>query len=119
MFELFNVIFFIMFFGILGMFVFRIGKLISVKISNDNSPIIEKRVKVVDKRTSVSHYVHNNANGNMQNHNSTYNYITFEAEDRERTEFLIKDKCFGLIVVGDIGVLKFQGTRFLEFNRDK
>ncbi len=115
---LFSLVFFIIFIGVIVVFVVQIGKGITEKVSNDNSPVLEMKVSVIDKRTSVGSYVQNDANGHMHNHHTTSNYITFEAEDGARMEFLIKDKNFGLIVVGDKGVLKFQGTRFLGFNRE-
>ncbi len=101
------------------MFILQLGKSLAEKISNDNSPIIEKKAKVIDKRTSTSRRHHNSGNGHMHSHSVTSNYMTFEMEDGERMEFLIKGKEFGLIVVGDSGALKYQGTRFLEFSRDK
>ncbi len=79
------------------------------------TPIIEKKVKVIDKRTSISR---NTTDGSTEYMNS-HNYLTFETEDGDRMELLIKSKNFGLIVVGDVGKLKYQGTRFLDFYREK
>ena len=44
-------------------------------------------------------------------------YVTFEFESKDRTEFRVNGKEYGMIAEGDYGKLKFQGTRFLEFNR--
>ena len=44
-------------------------------------------------------------------------YVTFEFESKDRTEFCVNGKEYGMIAEGDYGKLKFQGTRFLEFNR--
>ena len=43
--------------------------------------------------------------------------FTFEFESKDRTEFRVNGKEYGMIAEGDYGKLKFQGTRFLEFNR--
>ncbi|MGM1019876.1 MAG: DUF2500 family protein [Bacillota bacterium] len=35
----------------------------------------------------------------------------------ERKELEVKDRDFGMIVIGDRGELRYKGTRFLEFVR--
>lgn len=44
-------------------------------------------------------------------------FITFELEGESRIEFSVIGKDFGLLMEGDIGKLKFQGTRYLGFER--
>ncbi|WP_136604849.1 DUF2500 domain-containing protein [Paenibacillus dokdonensis] len=78
--------------------------------SNNNSEVVRRRCKVVDKRTEVW-------GGSGESSASTNYYITFEFEDNSRKELYVKDNQFGMIVVGDIGELTFQGSRFKEFSR--
>lgn len=78
--------------------------------SNNASEVTQKRCKVVDKRTEVW-------GGSGDSSSNTNYYITFEFEDGSRKELYVRDKYFGLIAIGDIGELVYQGTRFKEFNR--
>jgi hypothetical protein len=50
-------------------------------------------------------------------HTTTTYYITFEVEGGSRMEFKVKGQEYGLLAEGDIGKLKFQGTRYLGFER--
>jgi hypothetical protein len=63
---------------------------------------------LVAKRTDVS--------GGKNSTSTTY-YATFELAGGERKELEIPDDQFGLLVEGDRGSLKHQGTRFLGFAR--
>jgi hypothetical protein len=100
------------FFGglVIGGFAYVIIKGLATWISNNASEVTQKRCKVVDKRTEVW-------GGSGDSSANTNYYITFELEDSSRIELHVKDKYFGLITIGDIGELIYQGTRFKEFNR--
>ena len=68
--------------------------------------------KVVDKNARTHHH---HSNGH---HHHTHSYhITFEVESGDRMELRVPVDEYGLIVEGDEGVLTFQGTRFLGFQR--
>ena len=49
-------------------------------------------------------------------HSSTY-YVTFAFDNGERIELCVPSREYGLIIAGDRGLLTFQGTRFLNFQR--
>ena len=49
---------------------------------------------------------------------STFYYVTFQFESGDRTEFSLGGTQFGMLVEADIGMLTFQGTRYLGFERD-
>lgn len=49
---------------------------------------------------------------------NTWYYATFEVESGDRMEFPMQGKVYGLMAEGDRGKLTFQGTRFLEFERE-
>ncbi len=44
-------------------------------------------------------------------------YLTFEVESGDRMEFEVEGEEYGLLAEGDRGILNFQGTRYLGFER--
>lgn len=112
MFDLFSFIFPIFFIVIIGMFIFTIVKNIQEWSSNNKQPIIPAEATIVSKRASVSHHHHEN----HMSTSTTY-YVTFEFVNGERLELKLSGREYGLIAEGDIGILSFQGTRFIDFKR--
>ena len=104
--------FYIMFFLVFGMFVFVFVKGLGEWINNNNSPRLTVEAKIVDKRTVTRHH-----HSSGHHHHSHSYYITFEVQSGDRMEFKVPMSEFGLLVVGDEGVLSFQGTRYLGFER--
>ena len=109
-------IFYVMFFLVIGMFIFVFVKNISEWVKNNNSPRLSVDAKIVDKRSHTSHH-HHNHNGHMHTSSSTSYYVTFEVQSGDRMELKVPRSEFGLLVEGDEGVLSFQGTRYLGFER--
>ena len=70
---------------------------------------------VAAKRTDVSH--HHDANTHVDHHTTWY-YVTFEVQSGDRMEFGVSGSEYGLLAEGDYGKLTFQGTRYLEFERE-
>ncbi|WP_243279126.1 DUF2500 domain-containing protein [Romboutsia sp. 1001713B170131_170501_G6] len=112
--------FFIIFFLILGTIIINAIKGFNQWSYNNKQPILDVKSKVVSKRSDViRHAGHVDSNGTHHNGGSSTNYyITFEFESKDRMEFSASGKEFGMIAEGDIGVLKFQGSRYLEFKRE-
>ena len=110
-FQLFNVMFFL----ILGMFLFMIVKGLSTWNKNNQSPRLTVDATVVAKRTDVTH--HHNGD-NMATH-STWYYATFQVESGDRMEFAVDGMEYGMLAEGDMGKLSFQGTRYLSFQRER
>ncbi|WP_226000184.1 DUF2500 domain-containing protein [Paenibacillus sp. BJ-4] len=108
--ESFNMIFFTVFGIIALLMIIGIGKTIGAGLSNQAAELIQRPCKVVDKRTRVR-------GGSGDFSASTYNYITFEFDGGERKELEVKDRDFGMIVIGDRGEHHYKGTRFVEFVR--
>lgn len=108
MFRMFYVVLFLS----IAMFIFVFVRLISEWVRNNNSPRLSVDARIVDKRTSI-HYHH--ANGH--HHRSWSYHVTFEVQSGDRVELTVPRSEFGLLVVGDEGVLSFQGTRYLGFDR--
>ena len=114
-FGLFEIMFFIMFGLFFLVFVGALLKGLGEWNRNNHSPKLTVPVTVVAKRTNVSRRNH----GGEHHHTSTSTtyYVTFQVESGDRMELHLSGSQFGLIVEGDKGLLTFQGTRFLDFER--
>lgn len=117
MFGLFSGMFSIVFILILGVIIFSIVKGINEWSNNNKQPIIPVDSIVSSKRVSVSHNNHNTGDNMMHSSTSTSYYVTFQFENGERMELKLSGKEYGLIAEGDKGILSFQGTRFISFER--
>jgi hypothetical protein len=119
-FGFFSIIPFIVALGFLvigSMLILNIIKGIGEWSRNNNSPRLEERARIVAKRTNVSHHHHSNQNTPTSSTSTTY-YATFELMSGVRQEFHVAGNVFGYLVEGDEGMLSFQGTRYLGFQRD-
>ena len=113
-FGLFEIMFFIMFGLFFLVFVGTLIKGLGEWNKNNHSPKLSVPVTVVAKRTNVSRRHHGE-----HHHTSTFTtyYVTFQVESGDRMELHVSGSQYGLIVEGDQGKLTFQGTRFLNFER--
>ena len=117
-FNLFEIMFTVMFGLIVGIFVITIVKGIGQWNKNNNSPRLTVPAVVVAKRENVSHHNHNTGvNNHHHHHTSTSYYVTFQFESGDRMELNMSGSEYGLLVEGDAGMLSFQGTRYLGFER--
>ena len=114
-FSLFKIIFMLMFVTVIGIFIVSVVKGLSQWNKNNHSPRLTVPVIVVSKRTNVSHH-HHAGEHHMSSTDTSY-YVTFQVESGDRMELHLSGSQFGLIVEGDKGLLTFQGTRFLNFER--
>jgi len=114
-FGMFEIIFFTMFGLFFVVFVGTLLKGIGQWNKNNHSPRLTVPVTVVAKRTNVSRHHHGTEHRHTSS--STAYYITFEVESGDRMELHVLGSEYGLIVEGDRGMLTFQGTRFLKFER--
>ena len=112
---IFGVIFSMGFLLFCAVFVVILVKNVSQWNKNNNSPRLTVPVTVVSKRTNVSH--HHHAGEMHHTSTSTSYYVTFQVESGDRMELHLSGSQYGLIVEGDKGMLTFQGTRFLNFQR--
>ncbi|MBQ3256900.1 MAG: DUF2500 domain-containing protein [Oscillospiraceae bacterium] len=114
----FEIIFFLMFFLIFGIFIVTIVRGIAEWNKNNHSPRITVDASVVTKRTNVSRHHHHHGTGHMgHTTTSTTYYVTFQVESGDRMELRMSGDEYGMIAEGDVGKLTFQGTRFLSFER--
>ena len=109
-FGLFDFLFPLLFLGmfglVFGMIVSTLLKSRKQERKNDASPRLSSDATVVTKRTHV-----------WGDHSRTDYYATFQFESGDRLELKIPRDRFGYLVEGDKGKLHFQGTRFLDFER--
>lgn len=117
MFNVFPIIFFIMFGTILIMFFTGIIKQAKQKAYNKTQPVLTVDAKIVDKRTDYHTRRHNGANNHVHTHSYSYYFVTFEVTSGDRMEFRVNDAEYGMMVQGDSGKLTFQGSDFKGFER--
>lgn len=117
-FGAFSVIFFLVFAVIIVAMIVMGVRGISQWSKNNNSPLLTIPAKVVGKRMDVRHY-HRSSDGSMGGsyNASTDYYVTFEFDNGSRTELRLSGQESGMIFEGDTGMLSFQGTRFIKFER--
>ena len=117
-FDLFQIMFSLVFFLVIGMFIVLAVKGIREWNKNNHSPRLTVPATVVAKRTNVSHHHHNHGGTGMHptTHSTTY-YVTFQVESGDRMELHVAGHEFGMLIEGDRGNLSFQGTRYLGFER--
>lgn len=107
----------IVFVLVFGMIFFTIIKGITQWNKNNNSPRLSVPAVVKSKRTHVSGRHH--SHGDHSHHSSrTSYYVTFEFESGDRSEFSVDGSEYGQLAEDDFGVVTFQGTRYLGFDRD-
>ena len=107
--TLFPIMFMVVFVIVIGTFVVVAVKGVAEWSRNNASPRLSSPATVVAKREQ--HYSHHNGGGG-----TTY-YATFQFESGDRMELRLPDREAGLLAEGDRGMLHFQGTRFLGFDR--
>ena len=79
---------------------------------NNQSPKLTVPVTVVARRSDVHR-------GIETMHTFTSYYVTFQVESGDRMEFEVSDMEYGMLAEGDRGMLTFQGTRYLSFQRNE
>lgn len=107
-------------------FVFVFGTIIVRSIQgatqwkkNNESPVLTVDAKLVTKRSDVHYYNHTGTDNMHYRSSSTTYYATFEVNSGDRMEFEVRDTEYGMLVENDTGMLTFQGTRYLGFERSE
>ena len=122
MFNLFGLLFPLMFLLVFGMIIFTMVSNIRTWNQNNHSPRLTVAASVIAKRTEVSHHHHTNAadasgaSGTWVSSSTSY-YVTFQVESGDRMELQVRGSEYGMLAEGDYGKLSFQGTRYLGFER--
>jgi len=119
MFTIVPVIIVIVFILVFGMIIIRSVQGAKQWNKNNQSPVLTVTATVVTKRTDVNQYQNNTGvNDTYQTSTSTTYYTTFEVASGDRMEFKVPDAEYGMLVEKDMGMLTFQGTRYLGFVRN-
>lgn len=114
----FEILFFLVFFLVLGVFVVTAVRGLLQWNKNNHSPRLTVEATVVTKRYGTSTH-HHNTNGMDHTTHSTYYYATFQVESGDRMELSVSGSEYGMLAEGDQGKLTFQGTRYLGFQREE
>ncbi|MEK3882979.1 DUF2500 domain-containing protein [Paenibacillus sp. PL2-23] len=115
MFDIFPIIFFLVFALIVGGIIFSIVN----HMRNARSPEETAYATIVAKRMDVRHYSNHNNNdiGHSSSSSRTYYYITLQFDNGVRKEFLDVKNLFGLVVEGDRGFAATKGEWIVAFER--
>lgn len=92
-----------------GLFVFLgiIGVVLFYIIRNNRKPKLKVSATVVAKRTS-----------SYRKATDRHYFVTFQVESGDRIEFWVDSFQYSELIQDDCGILTFQGTRFIGFERD-
>ena len=112
----FRILFAVVFVGIVFVMLFNAGKSLSQWSKNNRSPRLTVNARVVAKRENVS-VRHHHGNGTGHTTRSTTYYVTFQFDGGDRSELRLSGPEYGRLAEGDQGLLTFQGTRYLGFER--
>ena len=123
MFDIVETLFPIMFLLIFVMIIFTFVKGITTWHKNNNSPCLTVSARIVEKRQDTTHNNQPNAGDISGAHgfhtiSSTWYYITFQVESGDRIELSVSGSEYGRLAEGDTGKLTFQGTRYLDFDKN-
>ena len=113
-FQLFSILWFVMFALMMGVFIFTFFKGIKQWNKNNHSPRLTVPATVVAKRTNISR--HRRSSSNLHTTSTTY-FATFQFDSGDRMELMMDGYAYGMLMEGDEGDLTFQGTRYLGFER--
>jgi hypothetical protein len=114
-FDIFPLLFSVVFILILGVFIFVLVKGLGEWNKNNNSPRLTVDATIVAKRQHTTR--HHHGTEIHTHHTSTSYYVTFQVASGDRMELHVPGNQYGLLIEGDYGKLSFQGTRFLSFQR--
>ncbi|WP_273130959.1 DUF2500 domain-containing protein [Bacillus weihaiensis] len=100
----------LIFIFIVSVIIFNVVRGVKEYTKNEQSPRLSVPAEVKAKRTKVR-------SGGQNHHSSTSYYVTFEFSSGDRSELKVSGREFGQLAEGDVGILTFQGTRYVEFER--
>lgn len=111
-FSIMQVIMLLVFVLVLGSIIVTLIRGVGEWNKNNQSPKLTVPATVVAKRSDVHR-------GIETMHTFTSYYVTFQVESGDRMEFEASDMEYGMLAEGDRGMLTFQGTRYLNFQRNE
>lgn len=112
MFSIVPFLVFIIFAVVIMVFITSLVKGLRQYFKNNSQPVVTEPARIIAKRTHTW-----GGNGNSSAHTSYY--MTFEFENGERKEFPASSSMYGMSAEGDVGMLTHQGTRLIDFERER
>ncbi len=113
---IFPILFIGVFVIVFGTFIANAVKGVQTWNKNNHSPRLTVEAKVVAKRNHTG--VHTTGTGTHRHRTTTSTYyVTFEVASGDRMELQMSGGEYGFLVEDDVGMLTFQGTRYLGFER--
>ena len=104
------------FIPIIVVIIIVVSKINSQRKFNNRSPRLTVNAVVLSKRTHMD--MHSYPRDTVAYHSASTNYFaTFQFDSGDRMEFMLSGQDFGYLIEGDRGLLTFQGTRYLSFER--
>lgn len=122
-FGTFELLFMIVFICVIVVFIVMAVEGLATWNRNNHSPRLSVSATVVTKRTDITYDQHANAGDVTGAHGfhtttTTRYFVTFQVESGDRMEFYVNRSEYGMLAEGDRGRLTFQGTRYLDFERN-
>lgn len=108
MFDIAPIFIGIVFLVVFGVIITSIFSSVKEGVKNNNSPQLTVPAQLVAKRVHV-----------RGDHSRTTYYVTFEVQSGDRMEFRIDGTEYGQLAEQDLGLLSFQGTRYMSFERQR
>ena len=108
--------FLIVFILIIGVIIFSIVKGIAQWSYNNTQPVLTVTARITSKTAHSTRHNHM-MNNHMHHSTSTSYYATFEVDSGDRMELRVSGHEYGMLAEDDVGMLTFQGTRYLGFER--
>lgn len=108
--EIFDILFFCIFFLALAVVLIGLVKGIAQWNKNNHSPRLTVSATVASKRTQVTHNHHNDAAGGMYMTSSTLYYVTFQVESGDRMELSVGGGEYGMLAEGDFRQAHLSGN---------
>lgn len=121
--DSFNVLFSFMFLIVAAVIVVTIIKSMAQHHRDNNSPRLNVKAVVVDKREEIRHEQQpvagdvTGAHGYHIKISSSY-WITFQVESGDKMDFLVDGNEYKRLSEGEEGNLLFQGSRYLGFEKE-
>lgn len=103
-------VFFVVFAAVFALILFMVFRTVLKNAQDRRQPQIPVPARVVARRNQVW-----GGAGDSAAH--TRHYVTFEFANGQRLELAVPDTEAGYLVEGDTGVLTFQGSLFVSFER--
>ncbi|MFS0690036.1 DUF2500 domain-containing protein [Sporosarcina sp. 179-K 8C2 HS] len=111
MFSAVPIFIFVIFVIVIGGIIFALVKGAGQWSANNSSPRLTVPAQVKTKRTDTW-----GGSGDSSAHTSYY--VTFQVESGDRMELKMSGSEYGMLAESDLGLLTFQGTRYLGFDRN-